>query len=202
MSKKKRTEGLFDSVKHIGDNAEESVQESHKPHGIFDAANQMADAARNTVNEAHAPHNPFDAVSQMADAARGAVQASHPPAHGIFDAVSDMADNARTTVNQANEQSSTQVLGTSTDIPVHDATSGGSNQQGGTPYGWDSSSTTPSAVDQWVNGGDDGEFHGSGGVGSADYMKNLREAHERAGGEYNSQMYGADEIPNNKDENS
>lgn len=201
MTKKKSSKSLFDSVKQVGDSAEEAVQQAHQPHGIFDATNQMADAARNTVTEAHAPHNPFDAVSQMADAARGAVQAAHPPSHGIFDAVSDMADSARTTVNEANAQAGTQILGTSTDAPVHDATSGGSNQQGGTPYGWDSSSTTPSGVDQWVNGSDDGEFHGSGGVGSAEYMKNLREGHERAGGEYNSQMYGADET-SNKDENS
>lgn len=30
----------------------------------------------------------------------------------------------------------------------------GEGQQAGTPYGWDSSSTTPDGVDQWINGSD------------------------------------------------
>lgn len=190
MSDKKHSEGLFDAVKKVGDSARKDVQDSHKPHGIIDAVDQMGNSAREAVREAHQPH-------------------------GIMDAANQMADSARNAVNQAHEQSVVEGKGKSTSLSEQQSASNSAsnagdefaqaarnqqNQQGGTPYGSDSSSTTPSGVNQWVNGGDDTEFHGSGGVGSADYMKALREGHERAGGEFNSNMYSPDEVPNSKDE--
>lgn len=193
MSDKKHGESLFDSVNKLGDTAKESVRDANKPHGIIDAVEQMGNSARESVVEANPPHGLMDAVNRMADSARHAVDQSHEQtvvegggkSSGGFGEQQRSASNAASNAGDAFAQ----------------AARNNQAQPGGTPYGADSSSTTPGGVDQWIHG-DDTEFHGSGGVGSAEYMQALREGHERAGGDYNSQMHSADEMPNTKDENA
>jgi hypothetical protein len=174
---------------------------------LFDLASGVADSIKNAADQAQqASHAGKADNSGYYQQGEGAEASGNSRLNAGLQDTPGMTQSARS-INDALAATYNDTPGqgmTSSARSINDALTNAPANEEGTYAGFADADTVPGNVEGWAGSEnlpdtDDEEFVGSGGVGSADYMKRIREGHQAAGDVYTSNLYGADEIPNDPD---